>query len=164
MNEDTMKLGLLLEAVQTQQKTADASLQRLERHTQGLDELVREQVRRALVDELAALGEAGDHAVQVLRSLARRANLRIWLWTLVTAASSAVCAGMVLAWLLPSRADVAALRLQRDQLSAAVARLARLGCRIDLRRCGEAGRLCVRVDRKAPAYGERSDYLVLMGY
>ena len=38
------------------------------------------------------------------------------------------------------------------------------GGRIDLRHCGEANRLCVRVERKAPFYGENSDYAVLKGY
>jgi hypothetical protein len=35
---------------------------------------------------------------------------------------------------------------------------------VDLRHCGSDQRWCVRVDRKAPAYGEQGDYLVVKGY
>jgi hypothetical protein len=35
---------------------------------------------------------------------------------------------------------------------------------LDLRRCGNDARWCVRVDRHAPAYGEQADYLVVKGY
>jgi hypothetical protein len=33
-----------------------------------------------------------------------------------------------------------------------------------LRHCGDTSRLCVRIDRRAPVYGEQSDYLVVRGY
>jgi hypothetical protein len=66
--------------------------------------------------------------------------------------------------LMPSRAQLIQARQSLDQLSVGIARLSREGGRIDLRRCGEANRLCARVDRKAPFYGEESDYAVLKGY
>jgi hypothetical protein len=67
-------------------------------------------------------------------------------------------------WLLPSPNEITALRATRDDLASAVARLEQRGARVDLRRCGGTNRLCVRVDRKAPAYGEAGDYLVVKGY
>jgi hypothetical protein len=70
----------------------------------------------------------------------------------------------LLAWWLPTPGQLAALRAEQQRLSAVIARLADSGGRIDLRRCGASARLCVRVDRRAPAYGEQADYLVVRGY
>jgi hypothetical protein len=67
-------------------------------------------------------------------------------------------------WIIPSRAEIAALRTKHDELATQIASLEERGGRIDLRRCGDGARLCVRVDRKAPTYGEQSDYLVVRGY
>jgi hypothetical protein len=68
-------------------------------------------------------------------------------------------------WLLPSHArDRITLTAKRDELSLAIAHLEERGGRIDLRRCGDHGRYCVRVDRKAPAFGPQADYLIVAGY
>jgi hypothetical protein len=67
-------------------------------------------------------------------------------------------------WLLPSESDIAGLRARRDELAASIAALERRGGLVELRRCGEAARLCVRVDRGAPAYGEKADYYIVKGY
>ncbi|MGH8327807.1 MAG: hypothetical protein ACRET2_13715, partial [Steroidobacteraceae bacterium] len=66
-------------------------------------------------------------------------------------------------WMLPSRSEVAALRARRDALAANIARLQQRGGSVDLRRCGARARLCVRVDRDAPAYGADADYLIVKG-
>jgi hypothetical protein len=70
----------------------------------------------------------------------------------------------VACWVLPSRAQIAALRTKHDELAVKIAQLEERGGRMDLRHCGEGARLCVRVDRKAPMYGEQADYLVVRGY
>jgi hypothetical protein len=67
-------------------------------------------------------------------------------------------------WLLPSPNELASLRARKDELTASIARLDERGGRIDLRRCGGTDRLCVRVDRSAPTYGQSGDYLVIKGY
>ena len=67
-------------------------------------------------------------------------------------------------WIIPSRSEIEALRARHDELVAKIANLEQRGGRIDLRRCGDGSRLCVRVDRKAPTYGEQSDYLIVRGY
>ena len=56
-------------------------------------------------------------------------------------------------------------RFERDATSSRPVsrRLEQQGGRIDWRHCGEAARLCVRVDRKAPTYGEKADYYVVAG-
>jgi len=65
---------------------------------------------------------------------------------------------------LPSETAVTALRAQRDSLARDVARLEQRGGRVDWRVCGDAARLCVRVDRKAPAYGDKGDFYIVQGY
>jgi hypothetical protein len=67
-------------------------------------------------------------------------------------------------WLLPSRAELQALRATRDELAGNIARLSERGAQAQLRRCGSERRLCVRIDRSAPAYGESGEYLVVKGY
>jgi hypothetical protein len=67
-------------------------------------------------------------------------------------------------WVLPTRADVARLRATRDELAANLVRLTQQGGRAQLRHCGTEQRLCVRIDRAAPAYGEGAEYLVVKGY
>jgi len=67
-------------------------------------------------------------------------------------------------WLLPSERELSALRARRDELSENIARLQRRGALLEVRTCGQRGRLCVRVDRSAPAYGPSADYLIVKGY
>jgi hypothetical protein len=94
----------------------------------------------------------------------RSANMRGLLWTAAIAMLSTAIPGALVHWLLPSAAEVDALRARRDQLQANVQRLEQRGGRIDWRRCGEEARLCVRVDRAAPTYGDKADYYVVKGY
>ena len=64
---------------------------------------------------------------------------------------------------MPTPAEIARLRTERDELESNIAVLNQRGARADLRRCGTE-HLCVRVDLKAPRYGESSDYLIIKGY
>jgi hypothetical protein len=157
-----------METAQTHQSLADAALERLQAHTQDLDTVVREEIRRTLVEELQGLASESDGAARSLRALARAANMRVALWSIgMVTLCSAMTIAIILAAaraLLPSRSEIATLTAQRDQLALAIARLEQRGGRIDLRRCGDAGRYCVRVDRKAPAFGQKADYLIVAGY
>ena len=159
-----MKCGLLLEAAQTQQELVAAGLQELREHTRGLDGVVRAEIRQAFIDELGALVQESERAVQTLRALERRARLRVVLSTLVTAALSGVMTLAAAWWLLPTSAELNGLRARRDALAGEIATLQRNGGLIDLRRCGSGQRWCVRIDRKAGAYGDESDYMVVKGY
>jgi hypothetical protein len=164
MDEQTMKLGLLMEAAQSHQRLAEGSLKRLKIRSQDLAEAVREEVHRTLVTELRNLSGETERAVAALQAVGRAANLRITFWTLgITLLSVAIPLALVL-WLLPSPSEIHALTAKHAELTAKITLLEQRGARIDLRRCGEGERLCVRVDRKAPAYGERADYLVVGGY
>ena len=163
MDDEAMKLGLLMEAAQAQQRLGQESLERLAAHTRDLDAIVRDEIRRTVAEELASLASETRHATESLQRVRRAANLRVLWWTVAIAA---VCSGVAIAeawWMLPSQREIAALRARREFLLASIARLQERGGSVDLRRCGARGRLCVRVDRHAPAYGAGADYLIVKG-
>ena len=164
MDDATMKFGLLMESATAHQKLAETHLEKLRAHTQDLDSVVREEIRRTLIEELQMLTTESRRAAEVLRRIGRGATLRGALWSVM---ATLLCTGVPVAlmrWTQPTASDIASLRARRDELTANVAALERRGGRIEWRRCGEAARLCVRVDRKAPAYGEKADYYVVQGY
>jgi hypothetical protein len=164
MDDTTMKLGLLMEAAQAHQKAAESSLRKLKTTTSELAAIVREEVHRAALEELHSLEIDSKRAREALHAVRRTANVRTLLWSLgTTLLCSAIPLGLA-CWLIPSHSEIAALRAKHDELAMKIAGLEQRGGRIDLRRCGDGGRLCVRVDRKAPTYGEQSDYLVVRGY
>jgi hypothetical protein len=164
LDEETMKLGLLMETAQTQQRVIASSLKQLKAHTQELDNIVREQIRRTLAEEFGALIEEAAQAAQLLGALKQAARWQFASWTvLATVLVSAM--SMLCVWcLVPSNAQISAMRARQQQLAVAIDALEQRGGRIDLRRCGSSDRWCVRVDRQAPTYGEQSDYYVVKGY
>jgi hypothetical protein len=164
MDQETMKVGLLMETAQSQQRLADSSLRKLKTHASELSGIVAAEVSRVLSGELQTLASDSRAASDALRRLRRGVGLKLCLLSL---SLSAMCTALALAvawWLLPSRAELAVLRARHDEYAAAVAALERVGGRVDLRRCGEQQRLCVRVDRRAPAYGESGEFLIIHGY
>jgi hypothetical protein len=164
IDDTTMKFGLLMESVQAHQKLAESHLEQLRAHTRDLDAVVRDEIRRTLIEELQSLWAESKRVTEALNRIRRGATLRVGLWSIAIAI---LCAGIpvgIMRWTVPSGSDVTALRVRRDELSASVAILEGRGGRIDWRRCGERARLCVRVDRKAPTYGDNADYLVVAGY
>jgi len=165
MEENTIKVGLLMEAAQAQQALAAAALEKLTAHTREIDTVVRDEIRHTLVEELQLLGNESRRAADALRSLGRSANLRVALWSVGV---TLLCTAIPLYaawWFLPSQGELVSLRAKRDELTSSLARLEQRGARADLRHCGsDPGRLCVRVDRKAPVYGEGGDYFVIKGY
>ncbi len=164
MDEAVARGDLLMEAAERQQRQAESAVERLNALAQGLDEVVRDEVRAAFAEEFRMLGAASERAAQALHSVRRVASVRVALWAVgVTAACSLI--PIAVAWtVLPARGEVAQMRRERDELAASIARLREQGGRIDLRRCGPGSRVCVRVDRSAPAYGVEADYLVVKGY
>jgi hypothetical protein len=164
MSDQAMKLGLLMEAAQAQQRLGQESLERLAAHARDLEVIVRDEIRRTVAEELGSVASESRQAAQSLQRMRRAANVRVLLWTVSMAT---VCSGVALGeawWMLPSQRDMAVLRAQRDALATNIARLHDRGGAVDLRRCGTRGRLCVRVDRHAPAYGADADYLIVKGY
>lgn len=164
MSDEAMKCGLLMEAAQAQQRLGQESLERLAAHTRDLDVIVRDEIRRTVAEELGSVASESRRAAESLQSLRRSANVRVLLWTVSMAAvCSAVGMGEVY-WMLPSQREIAALRARRDALADDISRLEQRGGRLDVRTCGAPPRLCVRVDRNAPAYGPAADYLIVKGY
>lgn len=164
IDEATMTVGLLMESAQAHQKLAEAQLERLRLHTRDLDGVVRDEIRRTLVDELKTLTAETTQAAQALRRIRRVSALRGAFLSLGVALLCALIPVGVARWVLPSTAELAALRVKRDEINASVQRLQQLGGSVQWRRCGEAHRLCVRIDSKAPRYGEKADYFVVEGY
>jgi malate synthase len=164
LDESTMKVGLLMESAQAHQKLAESQLEKLRAHTADLDGVVRDEIRRTLVDELQMLTAESTRATRALEKIRRAATIR---GSFISMGAAAVCVLAPIAvarWTLPTPQDIALLRARRDELTAQVAKLKELGGRIDWRRCGDAPRLCVKVDRKAPTYGDHGDYYVIEGY
>jgi hypothetical protein len=164
MDDSTLKVGLLMESAQAHQKLAETHLEKLRAHTQDLDGVVRDEIRRTLVDELRALTAECDRAVRALRTMKHAANMRGIAWVVGIALICTAVPGALAHYFLPSAADISALRIQRDALAQNVASLQARGGKVDWRSCGDPPRLCVRVDRKAPVYGEQGDYYVAKGY
>jgi hypothetical protein len=136
--DDTMKVGLLMEAAQAQQSLAATTLDKLREHTAGLDAIVREEIRATVLNELHALTEDSRHAAAALRRLQRVANLRLVAWSIGVLTLAAI-APLGIAWyLLPTPASVATLKATRDQLTSNIDRLSHQGARMELRRCGDA--------------------------
>jgi hypothetical protein len=164
IDDVTLKFGLLMESAQAHQKLAETQLERLHSHTRDLDGVVRDEIRRTLVDELKTLTAETTHAAQALRRIRRAGARRGAVWSLLIALLCALIPVCAARWMLPSPAELAALRVKRDEMNSNLQRLQQLGGRIEWRRCGEANRLCIRVDRKAPTFGEKGDYFVVEGY
>jgi predicted phage gp36 major capsid-like protein len=164
MDDATMKFGLLMESAQAHQKLAETHLERLRAHTQDLDGVVRDEIRRTLIEELQMLTAESKRATEALRKIGRGAALRSGFWSIVVAVLCTAIPAALMRWVLPSGSEIAALRERRDELSASIAALEQHGGRVVWRHCGETFRLCVRVDRKAPVYGESADYYVVAGY
>jgi hypothetical protein len=164
LDEATMKVGLLMESAQAHQKLAEDQLERLLVHTQDLDSVVRDEIRRTLVEELQALTAEAARATRALEKIRGAGSLRGAAWSLAAALLCTLVPIGVTRWALPSAAEIVTLRTRRDELAANLALLEQQGARIDWRRCGDARRLCVRVNRQAPTYGDKADYFVIEGY
>jgi uncharacterized protein YPO0396 len=164
MDDTTMKLGLLMEAAQAHQKAAESSLKKLKATANDLAGIVRDEVRHVVIEEFQSLAADSKRASDALHEVQHAANVRALVWSVgITTLCSAIPL-LLACWILPSRAEISALRAKHDELATKIASLEERGGRIDLRRCGDGARLCVRVDRKAPTYGAQSDYLVVRGY
>jgi len=164
LSDEAMRVGLLVETAQAQQRLGEESLARLAAHMRDLDDIVRDEVRRTVAEALGNVSSESRCTIDSLRRMRRAANARIFVWTLSIAV---ICSAVSLAeawWLLPSQSEIARMRARRDALSANIARLQRRGGMLELRTCGARARLCVRVDRSAPMYGANADYLVVKGY
>jgi hypothetical protein len=146
------------------QQLAEHSLLRLESHTASLDAIVREEIRRAFIDECGALVEQAHLACEALAHLQRSARRQFGLLGLLTVMLSVAGVLLLARGWLPSPRESARLRAEQARLAASVAELSEVGGQLQMRRCGVQQRLCVRVDLTAPSYGKSGDFMILKGY
>jgi len=128
---------------------------------------VSEAVSGALVavrdETVQALGGSVKPAVHALEGVTGRAEQAAsfsWQWGALWAGTAALLLAVVLGIVLlvvPSPAEIAALRAE-------VANLEARGGKATLTVCGDKKRLCAEIDTKAPEYGERGQFRVLKGY
>jgi hypothetical protein len=164
MDDESMKFGLLMESAQAHQRLAEAQIEKLRAHTQDLDGVVREEIRRTLVDELKCLTAETDRAAQALRGVRHAVNRRSLVSNIGLAVLCTALPAIITRYVLPNRDEIESLRLRRDALTQNIRELERRGAKLDLRTCGEPPRLCVRIDRKAPVFGAEADFYVVKGY
>jgi len=164
MEDSLLAVGTLLDAVHAQQKSVEAAVRDFAAYLSGLDEVIRGEVRRAFTEECEAVSEASRGAAVALEAVSRAASVRVALWCIgVVAGCTAIPVAVVRAF-VPTPSEIAALRVEEGRLRDSVTQLKEQGAEIVLKRCGARERLCVRVDRSAPAYGEGRDYFVAKGY
>lgn len=157
MTEPPDALALAFATAQTQQQLADAALKKLHEHTRGLDTIVRETVRTAMLEQLKALHVETDRTVEALRRVHRRALNRVFVLTLASAAFGLALGLTPMFVFIPSPEEIV-------QRQATVAALNAQGARAQLNPCADAHghpRLCVRIDRTAGAFGPIGDYAVI---
>jgi hypothetical protein len=158
-----MSIGMLMESAQAQQRLAQDQLTHLHAHTEDLDAIVRDEIRRTLTDELKALQAAIDSAALNLNRLKRVTVGRATLLAAALGLFSGLAASAVVFLRLPSTQEIASLEKQRQALSINLETLRRAGGAVELRQCGQPARLCVRVDAHSPKYGLDGDFYVLHG-
>ncbi len=153
-----VELRRILESVHAQQSQLYDMLASLESRSRELDASVEQAVQRALAQP------AGLRATEKLAQMQRASTVRFARWSFGVVSGCALVPALLSWMLMPTRTQLLQARQTLDQLSAAVAQLAREGGHIELRHCGTANRLCVRIDRKSPFYGESGDFMVLRDY
>src|SRR6266851_3372171 len=115
VDDSTMKFGLLMESAQAHQKLAESHLEQLIAHTRDLDGVVRDEIRRTLIEELQMLWTESKRATEALQRIRRGASVRFGLWSIMI---SILCSGIPMAiarWALPSGSEIAALQARRDE-------------------------------------------------
>src|ERR1700726_4828640 len=110
IDDTTLKFGLLMESAQAHQKLAESHLEQLRAHTRNLDAVVRDEIRRTLIDELQMLWAESKRASEALQRIGRSATLRVGLWSIAIAILCTCIPMAVVRWALPSASEIAALQ------------------------------------------------------
>lgn len=129
------------------------------------------EASKPIVGQLSGVLKAAGEAEGQLSSAVAAFG---WRWSVLVGGAAAVgiAALLLAAWLAVwwQRHQVESLSEQKAALMSEVAQLkanaddwTKRGGRAKLERCGDQGRLCVRID-KSKGYGQDGDYFVLRGY
>ena len=162
-SEETVRLGLLLESAHAQQQGAADSIGQLQTLVHGLDDVVRDEIRRTLIEELKAIDTEIAASVAGLHRLRRAVSLRAAAWVIGAAIAAPLLCSAALRMVDPAMNRIGRLEAQRAALERNLATLRAAGGVVTLRRCGRRRRWCVRIDRRAPRYGRRGDFAVVDG-
>jgi ABC-type transporter Mla subunit MlaD len=152
---------------------------------EAIDASVRQSFTGASETAAKALGDASRPIIAQLSGVVKAAGDAEgklsgavaafgWRWAMLAggAAAGGILTVLLVTWLMVwwQRHQVEELTGQKAALVSEVAQLqaqagdwARRGGRARLDKCGDAARLCVRVD-KSTGYGKNGDYFVLRGY
>src|SRR5215472_1062165 len=122
MEDLTMKVGLLMEAAQSQQALVSSALEQLREHTGSLDTVVRDEIRTTLIEELHALSDDSRRAAETLGRLQRAAGLRTASWGFAIIVFATTIPLFIVREILPSSSDIASLRITQDQLQTTIDR------------------------------------------
>lgn len=176
--DEQQKLFGLMALAEEQQKAVQAAIEGLKGQQSAMLQAVQtgtaqavNEAARPLIGELSGVVQAASQAEGKLSGAVTAFG---WRWALLVGClgSGAIVALLVSAWLAVwwQRYQVEDLAEQKAALLEEVGELranaedwAKRGGRAKLETCGDAGRLCVRVD-KSIGYGEGGDYFVLRGY
>lgn len=136
----------------------------------GASDAAAKALREAAKPVISSLSGVVEAASDAEDSIRRAGAWFAWKWVAVAGGGAVgVCllAYASLAWQLHQvrslHEEKAALQDEIVQLQANADGWAKQGGRVKLERCGEALRLCVRVN-KAASYGKDNDHFVLRGY
>ncbi|MGJ7582871.1 hypothetical protein ACSFA3_22100 [Variovorax sp. RHLX14] len=136
----------------------------------GVAQTAAQALGEATKPVIGSLSSVVEAAGEVEGSMRRASAWFAWKWVAVAGGGAVgVCllAYASLVWQLHQvdslREEKAALQEEVVQLQANANDWAKQGGRIKLERCGEASRLCVRVN-KSVSYGKDNDHFVLRGY
>ena len=136
----------------------------------GVAKTAAQALGEATKPVIGSLSNVVQAAGEAEGSMRRASAWFAWKWVAVAGGGAVgVCllAYASLAWQLHQvdslRDEKAALQEEVVQLQANANEWAKQGGRVKLEKCGEASRLCVRVN-KTVSYGKDNDYFVLRGY
>ena len=159
MNEDIMKLGLLMEILSRATEGGQQHLYRLQACTGNLDGVVREEIRRTLIEELRELMAEGKAAAQALRRLRCVADWRTGLFGLCWPPRPAPCRGSSCAH-STMETEIERLRGERAQLVGRCRPVASVRRRHRLARCGPNNAcVCGSIVKGRPMGAEQADFL-----
>ena len=161
--DPSLRLGMLLEALDVQRETAAQAVEQLVRHTHGLDAIVRDEIGQTLRGELSALQADVLDAQVALRGLSRRLSARHLLGSLLVGVVAAAAPLLLASTLLPGPAELRRLRAEEAMLQDRLRELRQTGAKLELRRCGRERSLCVRVERDRGAFGSDGAFFIVKG-
>ncbi|MGH2448228.1 MAG: hypothetical protein ACRDFS_06450 [Chloroflexota bacterium] len=157
MDDAALQAGLLLDLAKQQHAAADAAVKRLTEHTQSLDTVIRDTLRRTLIAELGEFQAELDEAVAALHRVHLTAgNRALWI-TPIFAVLGASLGFLPMLAFVPTRVEIA------DRQATVAALDGRSGA-FDVRHCARgrgAPKVCVRIDKARGAFGPDGDYYVL---